>query len=235
MLHRPHHKYNKEHTLSPFAGLAFHPFDGMLQALPYSVTLFFCPMHFLTHELLLFATGVWTTNIHDCIHGKVSCCTMALGLQARQVFAVQQRHCSRYCVDAIKLNCSHLHMSYPQVKPIMGAGYHTIHHTTYKHNYGHYFTFIDQMYNTCIDPEEYDQETMEAENSDNDEPEQEPASQGQQTLQQRQGSAGDIRQHATAAVEAAMVRALSEPTAAAMITAVRPTAGVTTRSRAKAL
>ena len=25
-----------------------------------------------------------------------------------------------------------------QVWPIMGAGYHTIHHTTYKHNYGHY-------------------------------------------------------------------------------------------------
>lgn len=27
-------------------------------------------MHFLTHEILLFFTGVWTTNIHDCIHGK---------------------------------------------------------------------------------------------------------------------------------------------------------------------
>jgi hypothetical protein len=125
----------------------------------------------------------------------------------------------------------------------MGAGYHTIHHTTYKHNYGHYFTFIDQMYNTCIDPEEYDQETMEAENSDNDEPEQEQqeetTSKGQQqVLQQRQGSAGDIRQHAAvaaAATEAAMVRALSEPTATAMITAVRPSTGVTTRSRAKAL
>lgn len=30
-LHYIHHKYNKEHTLSPFAGLAFHPIDGMLQ------------------------------------------------------------------------------------------------------------------------------------------------------------------------------------------------------------
>ena len=30
----------------------------------------YVPMHFLTHELLLFATGVWTTNIHDCIHGR---------------------------------------------------------------------------------------------------------------------------------------------------------------------
>lgn len=30
-LHHIHHKYNKEHTLSPFAGLAFHPLDGILQ------------------------------------------------------------------------------------------------------------------------------------------------------------------------------------------------------------
>lgn len=35
-LHHIHHKYNKEHTLSPFAGLAFHPLDGILQVLCYS-------------------------------------------------------------------------------------------------------------------------------------------------------------------------------------------------------
>ena len=26
----------------------------------------------------------------------------------------------------------------------MGAGYHTIHHTLYNYNYGHYFTFVDR-------------------------------------------------------------------------------------------
>jgi lathosterol oxidase len=31
LLHHDHHKYNKEHTLSPFAGLAFHPIDGIVQ------------------------------------------------------------------------------------------------------------------------------------------------------------------------------------------------------------
>lgn len=113
-LHHIHHKYNKEHTLSPFAGLAFHPFDGILQAIPYSWTLFFVPMHFLTHELLLFATAIWTTNIHDCLHGKV--------------------------------------------EPIMGAGYHTIHHTTYKHNYGHYFTYMDRLFGSLISPEEFEKE-----------------------------------------------------------------------------
>ena len=81
------------------------------QALPYTWTLWFVPMHFLTHELLLFATAVWTTNIHDCLHGKVA--------------------------------------------PIMGAGYHTIHHTTYKHNYGHYTTLFDGLFGTLVHPEDF--------------------------------------------------------------------------------
>lgn len=44
----------------------------LLQALPYCVTLFFIPAHFLTFEMLLFLTGIWTTNIHDCVDGKVT-------------------------------------------------------------------------------------------------------------------------------------------------------------------
>ena len=46
-------------------------------------TLFYCPMHFLTHEILLFATGVWTANIHDNIHGKVSEVVAALAVGGR--------------------------------------------------------------------------------------------------------------------------------------------------------
>ena len=69
-LHAIHHIYNKENTLSPYAGLAFHPLDGVLQALPYNIGLFIVPMHYLTHEMLLFATGIWTVNIHDRIHGR---------------------------------------------------------------------------------------------------------------------------------------------------------------------
>lgn len=71
----------------------------------------FVPVHFLTHELLLFFTGVWTTNIHDCLHGNVP--------------------------------------------PIMGAGYHTIHHTTYKHNYGQFFTLMDALHGTLVPPEDF--------------------------------------------------------------------------------
>ena len=109
LLHRTHHVYNKEHTLSPFAGLAFHPVDGLLQALPYVWCLFLVPCHYFTHEVLLFLTGLWTTNIHDCIHGDVP--------------------------------------------PIMGAGYHAIHHTAYKFNYGHYTTLFDGMFGTLKHPE----------------------------------------------------------------------------------
>lgn len=107
-LHAIHHIYNKQNTLSPFAGLAFHPLDGIIQALPHVLALFIVPMHFLTHELLLFMEGVWTTNIHDNIHGNVF--------------------------------------------PIMGAGYHTIHHTTYRHNYGHYTILMDWMFGTLKTP-----------------------------------------------------------------------------------
>lgn len=37
----------------------------------------------------------------------------------------------------------------------MGAGYHTIHHTAYRYNYGHYTTIMDAWYGTLLTPEEY--------------------------------------------------------------------------------
>ncbi|KHN14891.1 Delta(7)-sterol-C5(6)-desaturase [Glycine soja] len=115
-LHATHHIYNKQNTLSPFAGLAFHPLDGILQALPHSLCLFFMPIHFTTHLVLIFIEGIWTANIHDCIHGKLW--------------------------------------------PVMGAGYHTIHHTTYRHNYGHYTIWMDWLFGTLHNPEEDEGKAM---------------------------------------------------------------------------
>lgn len=91
-----------------FPGLAFHPIDGILQAIPHEIALFIVPMHFRTHIALIFMEAIWTANIHDCIHGKIW--------------------------------------------PVMGAGYHTIHHTTYRHNYGHYTIWMDWMFGTLRDP-----------------------------------------------------------------------------------
>lgn len=91
-----------------FSGLAFHPLDGILQAVPHVIALFVVPMHFTTHIALLFMEAIWTANIHDCIHSKIW--------------------------------------------PVMGAGYHTIHHTTYRHNYGHYTIWMDWMFGTLRDP-----------------------------------------------------------------------------------
>ncbi|XP_024015718.1 putative Delta(7)-sterol-C5(6)-desaturase 2 isoform X2 [Eutrema salsugineum] len=42
-LHATHHIYNKQNTLSPFAGLAFNPLDGILQAVPHVIALFIVP------------------------------------------------------------------------------------------------------------------------------------------------------------------------------------------------
>ncbi|KAG5247567.1 Delta-7-sterol-C5(6)-desaturase family protein [Salix suchowensis] len=109
-LHATHHIYNKQNTLSPFAGLAFHPLDGILQAVPHVIALFLVPTHFRSHIALLFIEAIWTANIHDCIHANLW--------------------------------------------SVMGAGYHTIHHTTYKHNYGHYTIWMDWLLGTLLDPED---------------------------------------------------------------------------------
>jgi sterol desaturase/sphingolipid hydroxylase (fatty acid hydroxylase superfamily) len=37
-------------------------------------------------------------------------------------------------------------------EPLLGAGYHLIHHTTYQHNYGHYTTTFDWMFGTLKRP-----------------------------------------------------------------------------------
>ncbi|XP_023641061.1 putative Delta(7)-sterol-C5(6)-desaturase 2 [Capsella rubella] len=107
-IHATHHIYNEKNTISPFAGFAFHPVDGILQAVPHVIALFIVPIHVISHLILLFLEGIWTTSIHDCIHGNIW--------------------------------------------PIMGAGYHTIHHTTYKHNYGHYTIWMDWMFGSLRVP-----------------------------------------------------------------------------------
>jgi lathosterol oxidase len=66
-IHALHHKYNRPDTLSPWASIAFNPLDGILQACPYVICLFFIPCHYLTHVILVFATAVWATNIHDAL------------------------------------------------------------------------------------------------------------------------------------------------------------------------
>ncbi|KAK6923539.1 Fatty acid hydroxylase [Dillenia turbinata] len=174
-LHATHHIYNKQNTLSPFAdcvlsleassfcsslysgilkyvpsqacgkissemrdgkvdfasnlyqngwfglaeriGLAFHPLDGILQAVPHVIALFLVPTHFTMHIALLFFEAIWTANIHDCIHAKIW--------------------------------------------PVMGAGYHTIHHTTYRHNYGHLTIWMDWMFGTLRDPMEDEPKKVE--------------------------------------------------------------------------
>ncbi|XP_010463674.1 PREDICTED: putative Delta(7)-sterol-C5(6)-desaturase 2 [Camelina sativa] len=107
-LHATHHIYNKQKTISPFSAYAFHPLDGIIQSLPHVISLFIVPIHLRSHLILLFLEGLWTANIHDCIHGDIW--------------------------------------------PVMGAGYHTVHHKTYKHNYGHYTIYMDWMFGSLKAP-----------------------------------------------------------------------------------
>jgi len=107
-IHELHHKYKSHQTLTPWASIAFNPFDGILQASPYVACLFLIPMHYFTHVFLLFFSGVWATNIHDAI--------------------------------------------YADSEPIMGAKYHTIHHTHFNYNYGQFFIFCDWFWGTLKPP-----------------------------------------------------------------------------------
>jgi len=66
-VHGMHHKYNRADTLTPWASIAFNPIDGICQASPYVVCLFFIPVNYFMHIGLLFFTGVWATNIHDSV------------------------------------------------------------------------------------------------------------------------------------------------------------------------
>nr|XP_043639096.1 delta(7)-sterol-C5(6)-desaturase-like [Erigeron canadensis] len=47
-----------------------------------------------------------------------------------------------------------------KVWPVMGAAYHTIHHTTYHHNYGHYTVWMDWAFGTLRHPAEYETKQM---------------------------------------------------------------------------
>ena len=37
----------------------------------------------------------------------------------------------------------------------MGAGFHSIHHTTYNHNSGQDLTYMDGLHGTLVTPQEY--------------------------------------------------------------------------------
>lgn len=70
-IHLLHHQYNKPETLTPWASIAFHPLDGILQASPYEIFMFVVPCHYLTHIFLVFFTAIWATYIHDAMDFNV--------------------------------------------------------------------------------------------------------------------------------------------------------------------
>ena len=73
MLHYIHHKYNKEHTLSPFAGLAFHPLDGILQVRMHSFSVIHQFVQACVHSSLLLSIHLFghsfiPPSVHSLAH-----------------------------------------------------------------------------------------------------------------------------------------------------------------------
>lgn len=56
---------------SLFLGAASHPVEAVLDALPYTIFLFFVPMHFKTELALLSLNGIWTFHSHGCLEAKL--------------------------------------------------------------------------------------------------------------------------------------------------------------------
>ncbi|KNA04521.1 hypothetical protein SOVF_198980 [Spinacia oleracea] len=63
-IHSRHHSYNKESSLSPFAGWALHPLDGILMELPHGIAFLMVPTHFFTHLALYLTEAMWGVLVH---------------------------------------------------------------------------------------------------------------------------------------------------------------------------
>ena len=126
-VHLLHHQYKTPESLTPWASIAFHPLDGMLQASPYVGWIFFTPCHYLCHVGLLFFTALWATYIHDSVR-------IASAFAGRRLLLLLQMDFN--------------------IDPIMGSKYHTVHHTHYVYNYGQVFTFCDWFWGTLRIPTE---------------------------------------------------------------------------------
>jgi sterol desaturase/sphingolipid hydroxylase (fatty acid hydroxylase superfamily) len=58
-VHAAHHSYNKAASLTPFAGLAFHWADGVIQGAPYSLLLAVFPVQMTIYEMLVWLCSFW--------------------------------------------------------------------------------------------------------------------------------------------------------------------------------
>jgi len=61
-LHESHHL---SVDTTPFAALAFHPFDALMQGIPTMASCFFFPIHYDFYLVYLFMTTIWAVFIHD--------------------------------------------------------------------------------------------------------------------------------------------------------------------------
>lgn len=136
-VHLLHHKYNKAETLTPWASIAFHPLDGIMQASPYVLALPFAPCHYLTHFVLLFFTAIWATYIHDAMDWNVG---PLMGSKYHTVSGLANESYP-FCLGWLVTSFLVFSLSRPFVMV-------QVHHTHYIYNYGQVFTFCDRIWGT---------------------------------------------------------------------------------------
>lgn len=61
-LHKQHHKWV---VATPFSGFAFHPVDGFIQGLPYTIFIFIFPLNKWAYFAFFTFINMWTTLIHE--------------------------------------------------------------------------------------------------------------------------------------------------------------------------
>jgi lathosterol oxidase len=91
------------------------------------IGLFVLPVHYYTHVLLIFFSGIWATNIHDAV--------VSPAVPTSRLCLAYSRYMDVACFQ------------WADFEPIMGAKYHTVHHTHYHYNFGQVSAADCRLYN----------------------------------------------------------------------------------------
>jgi lathosterol oxidase len=92
------------------------------------IGLFLLPVHYYTHVILLFFSGIWATNIHDAV--------VSFAVSASRLCLAYSHYMDVVCYQ------------WADFEPIMGAKYHTVHHTHYHYNFGQVSAAVCRFYST---------------------------------------------------------------------------------------
>jgi len=110
------------------------------------IGLFVLPVHYFTHVGLLFFSGVWATNIHDAVVSIFEHHPILFSL----LFYIPP--ITSHSITFHNISSHYITFTqWADFEPIMGAKYHTVHHTHYHYNFGQVSIYVCMycMYFMC--------------------------------------------------------------------------------------